>query len=226
MERLYQAAVQEFVVDQEHRLNRLLSSFDQGFSDHSQRVAAEQELQIWITRQKNRSKWMIYLQNIRQKSWHLLNQCHQLLLRQCVLGGIINSDVPHDQKEAISCLVFGYCRQKSQSLLPNHIPFYLKALCMQFYGNIVMTSKILSIQHTNWICFILQRKLSMRYFRLFPISSAAKQFDLFDHAWMNNSNKVMVVEFNHGEKILFISTKDAEFACLVVASVLYFKNPN
>eukprot|EP01084_Bolivina_argentea_P260264 439471_1 len=55
----------------------------------------------------------------------------------------------HDPKKALNCLIFGFIGQEIESKYNLLIPFYLKMICLQFYGNIIMNSNILNINQIN-----------------------------------------------------------------------------
>eukprot|EP01084_Bolivina_argentea_P260260 439466_1 len=54
-----------------------------------------------------------------------------------------------DTKKALNCLIFGFIGQEIESKYNLLIPFYLKMICLQFYGNIIMNSNILNINQIN-----------------------------------------------------------------------------
>eukprot|EP01084_Bolivina_argentea_P260261 439467_1 len=54
-----------------------------------------------------------------------------------------------DPKKALNCLIFGFIGQEIESKYNLLIPFYLKMICLQFYGNIIMNSNILNINQIN-----------------------------------------------------------------------------
>eukprot|EP01084_Bolivina_argentea_P260265 439472_1 len=57
--------------------------------------------------------------------------------------------IKHDPKKALNCLIFGFIGQEIESKYNLLIPFYLKMICLQFYGNIIMNSNILNINQIN-----------------------------------------------------------------------------
>merc|ERR1712228_1034248 len=62
-------------------------------------------------------------------------------------------------KTAMQCLLFGYIREFIEDKYALNIPFYLKALCLTFYGNICMQSRILNINQMNTSQYTLSSTL-------------------------------------------------------------------
>eukprot|EP01084_Bolivina_argentea_P260262 439469_1 len=54
-----------------------------------------------------------------------------------------------DPKKALNCLIIGFISQEIENKYNLLIPFYLKMICLQFYGNIIMNSNILNINQIN-----------------------------------------------------------------------------
>eukprot|EP01084_Bolivina_argentea_P308647 533758_1 len=89
-----------------------------------------------------------------------------------------------DAKKALKCLIFGYIKQETENKYNLIIPFYLKMICLQFYGYIIMKSNILNINQINTIQYVLTENLSHKQFYFKKICDSktdgfnAKKFNL------------------------------------------------
>merc|ERR1712228_607308 len=91
----------------------------------------------------------------------------------------------NNAKTAMQCLLFGYIREFIEDKYALNIPFYLKALCLTFYGNICMQSRILNINQMNTIQYTLSASLHCKPKYLFAQKIYDSKQDGFDQQKFN-----------------------------------------
>ena len=133
-----------------------------------------------------------------------------------------------DKKDKFECLLFGWIRLMVEDKFVLNIPYYLKKLCLDFYGNIIMESNILDINQTNIIGWILKQKLNddykIKYFAPKIICDSQKHGfdkDEIEKQCDKNWNNTMVVIKTNNDNIyaqFYGFKKDIDFGCYLKCS--------
>ena len=67
-----------------------------------------------------------------------------------------NLSITFKGKEMLECLIFGWIRKLIEDKYNLMIPNYLKMVCLEFYGNIVMDTNILNVNQLNTFGYVLK----------------------------------------------------------------------
>ncbi len=131
-----------------------------------------------------------------------------------------------NMKDKLEYLTFGYINQKIEHQYNLNIPFYLKMICLQYYGNIIMKSKILNTYQTNIIAYSLTSILTnVKYF--YPkliYDSINSGFDskLFDFKCKNCIDSLIIIKTNENDIFCMFKKPFKSYGFLLHTS---FKSP-
>ncbi len=102
-----------------------------------------------------------------------------------------------NMEHKLKYLTFGYINQTIEDL---NIPYYLKMLCLQFYGNIIMNSKILNLNQTNIIAYSLNSIVTNAKFfapkLIYDSKNSGFNSNLFDSKCANCVESLVIIKTN------------------------------
>ena len=114
-------------------------------------------------------------------------------------------------------LIFGWTRQeiedKYNSIL---IPFYLKMVCKEFYGNIIMDTNILNVNQINTIGYVLKSIFSLTQCKEFyPQKMYDGKTDGFEKCNTLCTESIVILKTNRGHIFAIFDVKQNIIGCIL-----------